>query len=439
MKMASLMIDKIKSKTLLAAFSCLITAFVLLSFSSQNAYAESKQCRALRAQLNSLKVLRASSSNKSTAFKRFDSLSRRQAAALKNARRDAVSLNCITSSGKRTGKGAAFCPALLKKIGQMNSNLKKLNRKRDKEKPKNTRTASDIRKQKRVLRAKIRKLRCGSDERVASNEETTKRKYRTRTTNLLERLFGTPKRIERLFGTPKRIRRESEDRLRSERIIRLQEQARKQRSYGNVFRTLCVRVCDGYYFPVNFATVRQSFEADKAFCKASNPNTEMRLFFHRNPSETSEDMIDLAGRQYIDLPNAFRYRREIVDNHSCPRSPIKSAFTQVAGSALDKATALAKRSANAQLNSQNGNSLSSLTLPAPKPNIFADADTHLAQIGKFELKPVLENKQPVDTNIVRTYDPSKNAANGIRVIGSTFLDDQQSVELLLAPDQTQVQ
>lgn len=79
------------------------------------------------------------------------------------------------------------------------------------------------------------------------------------------------------------------------------------------FRTLCVRTCDGYYFPISFSTAFDYLERDAQACAAMCPATEARLYFHRVPEQESEDMISLRGEPYSALPNAFLYRRQRTD------------------------------------------------------------------------------------------------------------------------------
>lgn len=430
MKMNGWNIARIKNKYALTTFSFFLSVFLFVSFTIDSAHANAQQCRALRSQLANLSVLEVSSKSVSKEFEKFDLLSKRQSSALKSARRDAVALKCVSRSGKRTGQGAASCPSLLTKIGKMEKNLQRINAKLQNAQPQKTKTPADVRREKRAIRAKIQNLRCGSNQRIATNN--TSNEQETRTTR--------PGLLARLFGTQDRKRHQDERKWRQERIVRLEEKADEKvvnRSLGNVVRTLCVRVCDGYFFPVSFATTRQSFDADRAFCEASNPSTEMRLFFHQNPTEDIEDMKDLTGRLYTDLPNAFRHRREVVDNQTCPRVPQQSAFKQVAGLALGEALS--------QTQSQFGNAYGDYenepAKPAPKPNAFIDIDSHMAQVGQFELKSIsqIEKDKFIAGTVVTTYDPSKISDLGIRVVGPTFLYDQQSVELLLAPDQIQVQ
>ena len=85
-------------------------------------------------------------------------------------------------------------------------------------------------------------------------------------------------------------------------------------------RTLCVRLCDGFYFPISGATPRSelSREADKcsAMCSA-----EARLFYHSSAGGSAETMVDLTGMAYASLPNAFKYRKTLVQGCRCRPQP----------------------------------------------------------------------------------------------------------------------
>ena len=90
------------------------------------------------------------------------------------------------------------------------------------------------------------------------------------------------------------------------------------------YRTLCVRMCDGYYFPISFSTMRSEFARDADKCAASC-GSEARLFYHPNPGGDVEGMIDLTGMAYTALPNAFKYRKTLVDDCSCKPQPWSEA------------------------------------------------------------------------------------------------------------------
>jgi uncharacterized protein DUF2865 len=90
------------------------------------------------------------------------------------------------------------------------------------------------------------------------------------------------------------------------------------------FRTLCVRTCDGYYFPISFSTVRSEFARDADKCTASC-GSEARLFYYANPGGKVEDMVDLSGFGYASLPNAFKYRQTLVGGCACKPEPWSDA------------------------------------------------------------------------------------------------------------------
>ena len=79
---------------------------------------------------------------------------------------------------------------------------------------------------------------------------------------------------------------------------------------GGTYRTLCVRTCDGYYFPISYSTVPNQFAHDERLCQRLCPATEAVLFSHRNPGEDVSRAVSGGGRLYSDLPTAFSYRKQ---------------------------------------------------------------------------------------------------------------------------------
>ena len=88
-------------------------------------------------------------------------------------------------------------------------------------------------------------------------------------------------------------------------------------SQSGTYRTVCVRTCDGGYFPVSFATFPARFPDDEKTCKALCPATEASLFAYRNPGEDISQAVSINGQPYSALPNAFRYRQEFNPSCAC--------------------------------------------------------------------------------------------------------------------------
>jgi hypothetical protein len=75
------------------------------------------------------------------------------------------------------------------------------------------------------------------------------------------------------------------------------------------YRTLCVRTCDGYYFPISFSTKPQFFGRDQNACSAMCPGADAKLYYHAVPEQESDAMISVADKKpYTELPTAFLYR-----------------------------------------------------------------------------------------------------------------------------------
>ena len=89
---------------------------------------------------------------------------------------------------------------------------------------------------------------------------------------------------------------------------------------GNTYRTVCVRTCDGYFFPVSYSTVPGKFADDEKVCQAMCPASEVALYSHRNPGEDISQAVSIGGRNYSELPNAFAYRKAFNPSCSCKAS-----------------------------------------------------------------------------------------------------------------------
>jgi hypothetical protein len=82
------------------------------------------------------------------------------------------------------------------------------------------------------------------------------------------------------------------------------------------YRTVCVRLCDGYYFPISYSTMQSHFRRDADAC-ASKCAAPVELYYHQNPGAEMEQATSLSGQPYTKLPNAFRHRKEVVAGCSC--------------------------------------------------------------------------------------------------------------------------
>ncbi|WP_407115143.1 DUF2865 domain-containing protein [Bradyrhizobium sp. LMG 9283] len=96
---------------------------------------------------------------------------------------------------------------------------------------------------------------------------------------------------------------------------------RQRSSYGGG-TAYCVRGCDGRYFPAQGSDAESKAQSCKSFCPAS----ETSLVYGSNIDDATTE----NGKSYSDLPNAFRYRNEIVAGCTCNgKDPVGLAQVKV--------------------------------------------------------------------------------------------------------------
>jgi len=105
---------------------------------------------------------------------------------------------------------------------------------------------------------------------------------------------------------------------------------------SGTFRTVCVRTCDGAYFPVSFATVPARFPDDDKTCKQLCPAAEATLYAYRNPGEDMNQAVSISGQPYSALPTAFKFRSEF--NPSCSCKAAGQTWSDALKSVEDKAS-----------------------------------------------------------------------------------------------------
>jgi hypothetical protein len=88
---------------------------------------------------------------------------------------------------------------------------------------------------------------------------------------------------------------------------------------AGTYQTVCVRTCDGYYFPISYSTVPSRFAADAQACQRLCPAAQVALYTYHNPGEEMQQAMSVDGAPYTALPNAFRYTKELVPGCSCRR------------------------------------------------------------------------------------------------------------------------
>lgn len=86
------------------------------------------------------------------------------------------------------------------------------------------------------------------------------------------------------------------------------------------YRTVCVRLCDGYYWPISQNAARSEFYRDAEACRSACDN-EARLFFAPSPGADIAQARDQRGLAYTSLDTAFLYRKTRVAGCVCKPVP----------------------------------------------------------------------------------------------------------------------
>jgi hypothetical protein len=169
---------------------------------------------------------------------------------------------------------------------------------------------------------------------------------------------------------------------------------------GSTFRTVCVRTCDGFYFPISFATTQDHFRDDEATCQRMCPASEVQLYTYHNPGEDVSQAVALNGRLYTELPTAFQYRKTLTSACSC-RRPGESWADALRVNGPDDTVA----PGDVVVTDQNAKRLS-------QPRIGAD--------GK-PIKPASRQTESGEAALVQAPGVAEPAKRTVRTVGPTFL------------------
>lgn len=141
------------------------------------------------------------------------------------------------------------------------------------------------------------------------------------------------------------------------------EEARSSGNWGP-YRTLCVRSCDGYYFPISASADRGDFDTHARACQAACPGQEVTLFTQPVGDDDPRTATSPDGRTYAALATAFSYRREFNPACGCNPADGWAAFVARARAATTSQETL-------------------IPVPRPQPVFSEDPETLANRSGNF--------------------------------------------------------
>jgi hypothetical protein len=99
---------------------------------------------------------------------------------------------------------------------------------------------------------------------------------------------------------------------------------RRDPAYGGNFKTVCVRTCDGYYWPVSRSVTSERFATDERRCDAACLG-DAKLYYQHKDSDDPKTLIALDGSPYTGLKTAFFYRKSLLNGCGCRPAPWSTA------------------------------------------------------------------------------------------------------------------
>ncbi len=169
-------------------------------------------------------------------------------------------------------------------------------------------------------------------------------------------------------------------------------------------RTLCVRTCDGYYFPIEFSASRNRFDTDAAVCQSMyTQDGQAELFVQSNSGEVA-DAQSLSGRRYGDQPYAFLYRETYAP----------ACVTQL----QEGVAALGQRYLSRIPAKRKPAAIASAQAPVPMPLLrlppSEDPETAVNTAGGFKIEPVAPKPA-----VAMSEAPAKS----VRMVGAAYYAD----------------
>jgi len=374
--------SSIRAPILLVCITLLATIWIT-AFTPTTSEAKTRTCLRLERQLASLSSGRKAKNP--LKLLRYNSAIKRQKNQIKQANRQIRRGGCTNGQVRNPLKRGLSCRRLKSSLNKMKVNLKKLRVQRDKYSSKG---GSSNRERRRIKRA-LRSNRCNQLRPViASNRSGVLIERRASRRTIIEQIYGDERREwERRNG----YREYYDDD---------QDYPGSRYPQGGTYRTLCVRTCDGYYFPISFSTTPRNFDRDVNACSAKCPGTETELYYHSTQGEESEDMVSISSQQpYKELATAFSYRTAVTPGCGCNFKQVN--YDTIAGEGNDNEAKPVEEA---------------LGIPTPTFRIDPgeDPDTLANQRGNFVPKPL----KPKQAKITKT------GKRKIRVVGEAFFPGQ---------------
>ncbi len=184
---------------------------------------------------------------------------------------------------------------------------------------------------------------------------------------------------------------------------------------SGTYQTLCVRTCDGFYFPISYSTLPNRFADDAQTCQRLCPASEAVLYSHRTGEDVNQ-AVSASGRLYTELPSAFAYRKQFNPSCSCKAAgqTWADALKQLDDQTVERGDIVVTEERAKQLSQPQVDAQGKPVKPAPA-----------ARPGTAPAQPAAPT--PASANAATTTDSTGDTDTGkrhVRMVGPTFLPAQ---------------
>jgi hypothetical protein len=170
-------------------------------------------------------------------------------------------------------------------------------------------------------------------------------------------------------------------------------------STNGSYRTVCVRTCDGAYFPISSMASSMSFQRDAQVCSMMCPGMQTELYYHSIREETDSMRSAVTGRPYGELDNAYGFRTQTKRKDSTCGCNFSLYYKE-----------MMRREA--------------FIADPDKQEIKQSAIVWIKPALRGKLDAASDKSAPVKEAALRDYKPNAK----IRLIGPKFLPDDEGVD-----------
>ncbi|MER8387381.1 DUF2865 domain-containing protein [Mesorhizobium sp. M0166] len=381
--------------------AALLGALLLCGIAVTQAQAASRLCRQLEADLAAAS---RGGGGKPALLRKYDDAIVRQRQQISKAVSQSSSAGCGFSLSRRN---ANTCAALDATINRMAANLDALQAKRA-----DLAGGGSRRDRARILTL-LDANGCRDDAAARTRAPVREASRENGNRNLLDQLLGSqpeePDQAEEL-SQPRNIRT----------VLNNADELGQPRGE---FRTMCVRTCDGYFFPMSNAASLGDFERDQKNCESSCPGTEMQVFYTRGMNSDSASMTSsVTGRPYIELPTAYLYKQSDMPRPPACGCNAAQNFEIIAGNPPPPSP---------EQSEANVGATPFIPLPVARPDAGADPETLANSEGGLDREAIRRLAAKPVPSPTSLPPPEQRK---VRVVGPTFLPDPAAATDLQAPD-----